>query len=59
VKPIPITEALQQVGSVTRLAAILGVTRTSIYRWIKDGAVLPELYHYRWVKSQPRSRKRA
>ena len=49
--PIPITEAISQVGSVTRLAAVLGVSRTSIYRWVRDKADLPELYAYRYRES--------
>ena len=50
-KPIPITEAIRQMGSVSRLAAVLGVTRTSVYRWVKAKADLPELYAYRYRES--------
>ena len=56
--PIPVSEAIQQVGSVTRLAAVLGVTRTSVYRWVKARADLPELYAYRYRESG-KSRRRA
>ena len=55
--PIPVSEAIQQVGSVTRLSRILGVTRTSIYRWIKAKADLPELYAFRYRESG-KSRRR-
>ena len=55
--PVPVSEAIQQVGSVTRLSRILGVTRTSIYRWVKAQADLPELYAFRYRESG-KSRRR-
>jgi len=54
VKSLPVSEAIRQVGGVTRLARVLSCTRTSIYRWIKDGADLPEVYYYRFKASQGR-----
>ena len=55
--PVPISEAIRQMGSVARLAAVLGVTRTSIYRWVKAKADLPELYAFRYRESG-KSRRR-
>ena len=55
--PIPVSEAIRQVGSVSRLAAVLGVTRTSVYRWVKAKADLPELYAFRYRESG-KSRRR-
>jgi len=55
--PIPITEAIRQMGSVTRLASVLGVTRTSVYRWVKAKADLPELYAFRY-RASGKSRRR-
>jgi len=49
---INVQDALKEAGGVTRLSLLLNVTRTSIYRWVKDKADLPELYGYRLVASR-------
>jgi DNA-binding transcriptional regulator YdaS (Cro superfamily) len=56
---INIQEALQEVGGVKRLAILLSVTKTTIYRWVKDKADLPEIYVYRLQSTRTPKRKRA
>ena len=56
---INIQEALQEVGGVKRLALLLSVTKTTIYRWVKDKADLPEMYVYRLQSTRNKTRQRA
>ena len=56
--PIPIKAAVTEAGGVTTLARRLGVTRMTIYRWLKRGQMPDSFQALYWV-SRPRGRKRA
>jgi DNA-binding phage protein len=53
VTPIPIKDAIVESGGVNGLANKLGVTRQTIHRWLKLGA-MPEVYQYAYIARRPK-----
>ena len=51
--PIPIIDAVTESGGISQLANKLGVARTTIYAWLKKGA-MPEIYQYAYIAKRPR-----
>ena len=53
--PIPIIDAVTESGGISQLANKLGVARTTIYAWLKKGA-MPDIYQYAYIAKRPRKR---